>query len=185
MVSITSLWLPIVLSAVGVFVMSSIIHMVLKYHQSDYQAMPGEDNVLAAMRGESVKPGYYYLPHCVDMKQLAEPEMKDKFEKGPVVFATVMPNGVPAMGKSLGLWFAFCLVVGIFVAYLCGRVFGPGTDYMTVFRYAGTVAFLGYAGSIATESIWKGQPWGTSIKHIFDGLLYSLVTAGFFGWLWP
>ena len=185
MVPLASLWLPIVLSAVAVFVASSIVHMVLKYHQSDYSPMPGEENVLAAMRAENVGPGYYFLPHCPDMKGLAEPEMKAKFDKGPVVLASVSPPGVPSMGKPLGQWFAFCLVMGIFVAYLTGLTLAPGADYMRVFRIASTVAFLGYAGSVATESIWKGQPWKNSFKHILDGLIYSLLTGGFFGWLWP
>lgn len=185
MVPLTSLWLPIVLSAVAVFVASAIVHMVLKYHRSDYSPMSGEENVLAAMRAEKVSPGHYFLPHCPDMKGLEEPEMKARFDKGPVVLATVMPSGIPSMGKSLGLWFIFCLVVGVFVAYLTGLTLAPGTEYMRVFRIASTVAFLGYAGSTATESIWKGQPWSNSFKHIFDGLIYSLLTGGFFGWLWP
>jgi len=104
---------------------------------------------------------------------------------GLVAFVTVMPSGIPSMGRPLATWFVFCLVMGVFVAYLTGLTLAPGTDYMRVFRIASTVAFLGYAGSAATESIWKGQPWSTTFKNIFDGLVYSLVTAGFFGWLWP
>jgi hypothetical protein len=185
MVSLTALWLPILISAVIVFFASSILHMVLKYHRSDYSAMPGEDKVLSAMRSETVAPGHYYLPHCVDMKKMAEPEMKAKFEKGPVAFVTVLPSGIPSMGKPLITWFVFCLAIGTFVAYLAGRTLGAGAGYLEVFRVAGTAAFLGYAGSVATESIWKGQRWSTSAKHIFDGLVYALLTAGVFGWLWP
>ena len=185
MVSLVSLWLPILLSAVAVFVASSIIHMVLKYHNSDYSKMPGEDNVLAAMGGEKVGPGHYYLPHCVDPKEMGNPDVKAKFEKGPVAFVTVLPSGIPSMGKALVGWFIFCLAIGVFAAYLAGRTFGPGTDYLAVFRVVGTVAFLGYAGSAATESIWKGLPWSISIKHMVDGLIYGLLTGGVFGWLWP
>ncbi len=35
MVSLMSLWIPILVSAVIVFVLSSIIHMVLPYHRTD------------------------------------------------------------------------------------------------------------------------------------------------------
>lgn len=185
MVTLTALWLPIVLSAVAVFFTSSIIHMVLKYHQSDYGSMPGEENVLAAMGKENVGPGHYYIPHCVDPKEFANEETKAKFERGPVAWVTVVPSGVPSMGKPLVSWFVHTLVISIIVAYLTGRTTAAGTDYLHVFRIAGTAAFLGYAGSVASESIWKGMPWSISAKHIFDGLLYSLVTAGFFGWLWP
>ena len=185
MVYLTALWLPIVLSAVVVFFASSILHMVLKYHRTDYSKMSGEENVMAAMRDEKVSPGHYYLPHCVDMKEMGKPEVRARFDQGPVAFVTVLPNGVPAMGKPLVSWFIFCLAIGVFVAYLTGRTLGPEAHYLTVFRIAGTVAFLGYAGSTASESIWKGQPWGTTAKHMFDGLVYALLTAGVFGWLWP
>ena len=36
MVSIASLWLPIVLAAVIVFIASSVIHMLPLWHKSDY-----------------------------------------------------------------------------------------------------------------------------------------------------
>jgi hypothetical protein len=184
-VYLTSLWLPILLSAVAVFFGSSILHMVLSYHKSDYSAMPGEDDVRAAMRKESVPPGHYYLPHCVDPKELANPEVKEKFEEGPVAFVTVLPSGVPSMGKPLVTWFVYTLVIATIVAYLTGRTVAPGAEYLTVFRVAGTAALLGFAGAHASESIWKGQPWGITVKHLFDGLVYSLLTAGVFGWLWP
>lgn len=185
MVSLAALWLPILLSAVVVFIASSVLHMVLTYHRSDYRAIPGEANILAAMGKEGVAPGHYYLPHCVDPKEMAKPEVKEKFEKGPIAFVTVLPSGVPSMAKPLVSWFLLCLVISLFVAYLTGRVLSPGTEYLEVFRVAGTAAFLGYAGTSASESIWKGQPWSTTLKHLFDGLVYSLLTAGVFGWLWP
>ena len=185
MVPITALWLPILLSAVAAFVASALIHMVLKYHNSDYSKLPGEDNILAAMGAEGVKPGHYTMPHCLDPKELANEEVAAKFKKGPVAFVTVLPSGVPAMGKQLLAWFIFCVVICIFAAYLAGRTMAPGADYLAVFRVAGTAAFLGYAGSAAPESIWKGMPWGISIKHIVDGLIYGLLTGGIFGWLWP
>jgi hypothetical protein len=89
------------------------------------------------------------------------------------------------MGKYLAMWFVFCLVIGVFAAYLAGRTLGPGTEYLTVFRVTGTVAFLGYAVGQATNSIWMGVTWSSTLKHVFDGLVYALLTAGVFGWLWP
>jgi hypothetical protein len=185
MVSLTALWLPILLSAVAVFIASSILHMVLTYHKSDYTKIPGEESVQEAMRKAGVGRGVYFVPHCADMKDLGKPEVKEKFEKGPVALVTVLPSGMPSMGKSLVLWFVFCLVIGLLVAYLTSRTVPWGADYLSVFRVAGTAAFLGYAGANATESIWKSQPWLITAKHVFDGLVYSLLTAGVFGWLWP
>lgn len=185
MVTLGALWLPIVVSAVAVFVGSTIIHMVLKYHQSDYQSLPGEDNVLAAMRNEGIKPGLYPLPYCGDFKELAKPEVQEKYKQGPVGFLTVVPSGVPNMAKGLVQWLVYCIVVGVVVAYVCGRVFGPGEDYLAVFRIAGTVAFLTYGGAQVQASIWKGEPWKLTIKFLIDSLIYGLLTAGVFGWLWP
>lgn len=185
MVTLTALWLPILLSALAVFIASSILHMVLTYHRSDYSGLPGEETVQEAMREAGVDRGMYFLPYCADPKDMAKPEVKEKFEKGPVALVTVVPSGLPAMGKLLLFWFVFCLVVAVIVAYLTGRTLPAGAEYLSVFRVAGTAAFLGFAGAHPTDSIWKGQPWPVTLKHVFDGLVYSLLTAGVFGWLWP
>ena len=185
MIPIASLWLPILLSAVGVFIASSIVHMVLKYHQGDYAKLAGEDNVLAAMREAGVKPGSYYFPNCVDPKDLAEPAMQEKFKAGPVGFMTVIPSGVPTMGKQLGLWFAYSVLVGGCVAYLASRTLDAGAPYLKVFQVVGTIAFLAYGFAHLSDSIWRGQSWTSAFKHLLDALIYGCVTAGFFGWLWP
>ncbi len=185
MVPLTALWLPIVLAAVIVFIASSIIHMVLPIHKSDYKKLPNEDKLLDALRGESLAPGLYHFPHCADHKQMNTPEMQEKYKKGPVGLLTIMPSGVPAMGGFLAKWFVFCLLVGFFTAYLAGRTLAPGAHYLAVFRVAGTAAFMGYGLGNFVDSVWKGQPWSNTIKHMIDGLLYGLLTAGTFGWLWP
>ena len=185
MVTLAALWLPILLAAVAVFVASSVLHMVLPYHKSDYGKLPDEDSVAAAMRQAGVTPGHYILPHCLDPKEAAQPEVKAKYDQGPVAFLTVLPNGVPSMAKPLISWFVLCLVLSLVVAYLTGRTLGAGAETMEVFRVAGTAALLGYAGCASTESIWKGMPWGITAKHIFDGLIYALVTGGVFAGLWP
>lgn len=185
MVPITALWPPILLSAVIVFVASSIIHMVLPLHKSDYRNLPEEDKVLDALRAAGVTPGpTYHFPHCTH-KDMKSPETVERFKRGPVGLLTMIPGGPPAMGKFLGQWFVYCLLIGVFVAYLTGRTRIAGTPYLEVFRVAGATAFLGYAGAVIQDSIWKGQTWGITFKHIFDGLIYALLTAGTFGWLWP
>ncbi len=184
MVSLTALWLPILLSAVIVFVASSVIHMVLKYHQSDYRQLPEEDKLLGALRPAGLTPGLYHFPHC-SHKEMNSPAMQEKFKQGPVGMLTVFPSGPIAMPKFLGMWFAYCLLIGFFVAYLTGRTVAPGAHYLAVFRVAGTAAFLAYALGPLVNGIWKGQPWSMVLKESFDGLIYSLLAAGTFGWLWP
>lgn len=184
MVSLTALWLPIVLSAVIVFVASSVIHMLLKYHNSDYHKIPDEDKFLGALRPANLTPGLYVFPHCTH-ENMKSPEIMEKFKQGPVGFLIMRPNGPPALPKFLMQWFGYCLVVGFFVAYITGRTVAPGTQYLAVFRVAGTVAFMAYGLGTLSNGIWKGQSWSSVIKEIFDGLVYGLLTAGTFGWLWP
>jgi hypothetical protein len=184
-VPITALWLPILLSAVIVFVASSIIHMFLPIHKSDYRKLPEEEKVLDALRAAGVTPGRtYHFPFCTH-KEMKSPTAIEKFKRGPVGLLTVIPSGVPAMGKFLGQWFLYCVVVSIFTAYLTGRTRLAGTEYLEVFRVAGTAAFLSYSVAQIQNSIWKGESWGVTFKHVIDGLIYGLLTAGTFGWLWP
>ncbi len=184
MVSLTALWLPIVLSAVIVFVASSIMHMLLPYHRSDYRQLPDEDKLLAVLRAAGLKPGLYHFPFC-SHKDMKSPATMEKFKQGPVGMLTLFPSGPPAMPKFLGMWFAYCLVIGFFVAYLTGRTIAPGANYLAVFRVADTAAFLAYGLGNLSNGIWKGQPWGVTLKEVIDGLVYALLTAGTFGWLWP
>ncbi|MDH3745570.1 MAG: hypothetical protein OES47_10770 [Acidobacteriota bacterium] len=185
MVGIFELWLPILLSAVFVFAASSVFHMVLKFHKKDYDKLPDEDRIMASMREEKVGPGNFSFPHVQDMKDFGSPEVQEKFKNGPVGFMNVLPNGMPNMGACLTQWFVFSIVVGVFVAYLTGRTLDAGTDYLAVFQIAGCVAFMAYGLAEAIASIWKAQRWSTTARHMFDGLVYALLTGGTFGWLWP
>ncbi|MDH3628637.1 MAG: hypothetical protein OEV00_08310 [Acidobacteriota bacterium] len=185
MVSIASLWLPILVSAVAVFIASSVIHMLIPWHRNDYSKLPGEDGIRAVMQQAKVPAGEYMVPHCDDMKAMGSDEMKKKYDEGPVGFLTIFPNGPWKMGKSMVQWVLFSLWVGIFAAYIGGHVVSAGGHYLEVFRIVGTVAFLGYAGSQPVNAIWKGQKISTTIKHSIDGLVYACLTAGVFGWLWP
>jgi hypothetical protein len=184
MVSIPDLWLPILVAAVLVFLVSSLAHMVINYHKGDYKKLPDEDATLEALRRNALPPGQYPFPHCVP-KEMSSPAMQEKYRRGPVGYVMVMPSGPPALGKFLSLWFAYSLLVGVFVAYLAGRTLGPDAPYLAVFRVAGASAFMAYGLNELVGSIWRGQTWGSTAKHVFDGLLYGLVTAGAFGWLWP
>jgi hypothetical protein len=184
MVSLFALWLPILLSAVIVFVASSIIHMVLPYHRSDYKQLPDEDKLRAALRSAGLQPGLYHFPFCTH-KEMNTPAAQEKFKEGPVGFVTIFPSGPPNMPKFLGLWFVYCLILGVFTAYLTGRTVAFGAHYRVVFRVVGTAAFMAYGLGPLVNGIWKGQPWSVVFKEAFDGLVYALLTAGTFGWLWP
>ena len=184
LVPLASLWLPILLSAVIVFIASSILHMLLTYHRGDYHQIPDEDRFLAGLRPANLKRGLYVFPYVLP-KDMKSPAAIERYKQGPVGFLMIMPSGPPAMPKFLSQWFGFCVLVGIFVAYLTGHVMAPGAHYRAVFRVAGTAAFMAYGMGNLVNGIWRGQTWSTVLKEMVDGLIYALLTAGVFGWLWP
>ncbi|HET7109995.1 MAG TPA: hypothetical protein VFI41_03915, partial [Gemmatimonadales bacterium] len=65
MTPLGSLWLPILLSAVAVFIVSAVIHMALQFwHRNDFRTVPNEDAVMAALRPFDIPPGDYIVPQC-------------------------------------------------------------------------------------------------------------------------
>ena len=185
MVSVMSLLIPIALSAVLVFIASSIIHMLLAaWHRNDLKKFPNEDAVLNALRPLNLQPGEYGLPKPDSMKDMQTPEFQAKWKAGPVAFITVRPSDF-SMGATMFLWFISSLFVSLFAGYIAGVAFGPGTEYLRIMQVAGCVAFIGYAMGAPQQSIWWGQAWSRTIRNMLDGLLYGLLTGGTFGWLWP
>ncbi len=185
MIPLVELWMPIVVAAVLVFIASSIAHMVLPLHKSDYDRLPNEDDVLATLRASDLTPGTYHFPYCTSMQDLGSEEMLAKFNQGPVGFLIVRPKGPPTMGSALLAWFLYCILIGIFAGYVAAVALPRGAEYLQVFRFTGTVAILAYATASIPESIWKGQRWSTTCKFIGEGVVYGLLTAGTFAWLWP
>jgi hypothetical protein len=185
MTSIPSLWLPILLSSVLVFLASWLVHMLLPHHRSDFGRVPAEDEVQDALRRYNIPPGDYMIPSACGPEGMKNPEFLAKLKKGPVVVMTVCGPGSMNMGASLGQWFVYLLVVGALTAYVTGRALPVGAPYLHVFRFAGCTAFIAYTIALWQDSIWYKRKWSTTIKNTLDGLLYGMLTAGVFGWLWP
>jgi hypothetical protein len=179
------LWLPILLSPVIVFVVSSLVHMVLPWHKNDYPKMPNEDKAMEALRPLAIPPGDYMVPRPSSRQALRSPEFLEKLNKGPVMVLTVLPNGPFSMGRNLALWFLYLIVVSIFSGYVAGRALPPGAPFLQVFRFAGAVAFVGYTMALWQMWIWYRRSWIITLKATVDGLIYALLTAATFGWLWP
>lgn len=181
---LTTLWMPILLSAVFVFIVSSIIHMALGYHANDHKKLPNEDAVIDAVRALNVPPGHYAAPKPDSMKQMNTPEFKAKMERGPVMMLQVRKPGV-SMGSALVQWFIYCVVVSIFAAYIGSVALPAGTEYITVHRIVGCAAFMGYGLALLQDAIWGARSWSATWKSVFDALIFGFVTGGTFGWLWP
>lgn len=185
MVPVLSLLIPIVVSAVFVFIASSIIHMATPFHKNDIRKFPNEDAVRNALKPLGLQPGDYGVPKPDSMKEMSSPEFLQKYREGPVAFIWVRPAGQMSMTGSLVQWFIYSVIVSLFAGYVAGAALGPGAEYLKVFQISGAVAFTGYAMALPQFSIWYGRNWGTTVKSMLDGLLYGLLTAGVFGWLWP
>lgn len=185
MVPIVSLLVPILVSAVIVFFASWLMHMLLPIHKSDFAKLPSEDEVADALRKFDIPPGDYLMPRPAGPQDMRTPEYRAKMMRGPIAVMTFMKPGPPNMGANLLQWFAYLLVIGVLVAYVTGRGVGPGAEYLRVFQLAGCTAFIAHSAAMWQDSIWYKRAWGTTLKYTFDGLIYGLLTAGTFGWLWP
>lgn len=180
---IAELWLPILLSAVGVFVVSSVLHMCIPIHKNDYKKLENEKPLLAGLREHEQQPGEYMFPAAECMSDMKNPEYIERCNLGPVGFMVIMPNGMWNIGKSLGQWFAYSIVISLLTAYVYSFVSAEGASFSEIFRLTSTVSFLGYAFSSVSNSIWKGISWWVTCKFVFDGTLYALATGAIFGWM--
>jgi hypothetical protein len=185
MTGLSALWLPILVSAVLVFVASSIIHMASPWHKSDYPKLSNEQQVMDALRPLAIPPGDYFIPRPSTREEMRSPAFAERVKQGPVVVFTVMPSQTMSMGRNLILWLLYCIVVSALAAYIAGRALPPGAPYRQVFRFAGATAFIAYSVALWQMSIWYRRAWTTTIKASVDGVIYAALTAAAFGWLWP
>lgn len=185
MTEMTMLWLPILLSAVVVFVASSIIHMASPWHKGDYPRVPDEDRLRAAVGPLDIPPGDYMVPRPMVRADMGTPEFKEKVAKGPNLILTVLPNGPWTMSRNLILWFLYTTAVSAFAACAAALTQLPGGDDHAVFHIVALTAFVGYAVALWQMSIWYRRAWSTTIKATVDGAIYALLTAYIFVWLWP
>jgi hypothetical protein len=185
MVSLTSLLIPILVSAVAVFLVSFVLHMLVPFHKNDIRKIPQEDEFLSFVRGLNLPKGDYAAPHADSPAAMKDPVFMEKRNKGPIVIMTTTPGGAPAMSTHLTKWFIYCVVVSIFCAYVASRTLAPGTEYLQVFRIIGTTAFMGYALALVQNWIWWMKDGPATFRSMIDGLAYALATAGVFGSMWP
>ena len=183
MTILLSLWLPILLSAVVVFVISSLVHMVFKWHASNYQGFANEDAVRDVLRAGRPLPGKNYIvPYCADMKDMATEAMKKKYAEGPTAVIVFGPTGQPNMVKHLGLWFVLCVVVSALAAFLTAKAYGLGVPAQGAAKMAGAIAFIAYGIGCIPESIWMYRSWKSTATYLLDAALYALGTAAVFYW---
>ncbi len=179
-----SLLLPIGVSAIAVFVLTLIIHMT-PWHRRDHARLPDEDGVMQALRAFKIPPNDYMVPHPGSPEYMQSAEYDAKRDAGPVLSMTVNRNGPWNIGKMMGLWFLFVLVVSASMACVVGSLFPPGSGRHGVFHFVSVIAFLTYAMGGVPMSIWYERKWSTTFKYGVDSLLSALVTGWIFSMMWP
>ena len=185
MVTVVSLAVPILLSAALVWVASALVWTVLPWHKKDYSKLPDERGTLANLAAQDLAAGQYMFPYTPTPESMKNEGVIEAYEKGAAGFMTVLPRGIPSMGRNMAISFAYYVVVGIVIAWVASLTLVPGADYMAVFRVTSVVAFLAYGAGTVPEAIWFGRPWSKISKGFGDALIYALLTGGSFGWLWP
>ncbi|MCH8962238.1 MAG: hypothetical protein IH820_13200 [Bacteroidetes bacterium] len=182
-VSLIALWLPIIVAAVIVFIAGFILNTVLPHHRTDFARLPDEDKVREATQG--LAQGQYIYPYASTPAEMKDPALIEKAKAGPVGMLVVWPNGAGPTPKQLITHFVYVLVISLFAGYIGSASLEAGTEYLKIFQVVGASAFLAYAGAVPLFSIWYHMTWSFTVKELIDGLVYALLTAGVFGWLWP
>ena len=116
---------------------------------------------------------------------MTAPAFVEKMKQGPVGVMTIWPNGEINMGKLMGQWFVYSLLVAVLVAWVTGRTHGAGAPSLEVMRVSAVVTFCCYAVAHWQNWIWWGKSTRFTVTHSLDGIIYALLTGGTFGWLWP
>lgn len=185
MTELAALWLPIVVAAVLVFIVSSLLHTVIPWHQKDYAPLANEDAVRRALGPLAIPPGDYTVPACGSMAESQSPEFRAKLEEGPVLMMTVRPNGMYKMGPPMVQHLIVTLLVALGAACVAAATLAPGAARNAVWHTTGVTTFLAWAVGTWPESIWFGRRWSTTIKSTIDAAIYAVVTALVFGHFWP
>ena len=163
MTSVITLWLPILLSAVAVFLVSSVIHMMSPWHKSDYPRVPDEEAFRSAVGPMAIPPGDYMVPRPESREHLRSPEFAEKMRAGPRVIMTVLPGGDFSMTKNLVQWFVYLIVISLFSAGIAGSALPEGAEDKAVFHFVALSAFGGYALALWQLSIWYSRSWSTTL----------------------
>lgn len=176
---LSTLWMPILLSAVFVWIASFLTHMVLPHHKGEWKGLPDEAKAADAMAG--VGAGRYMIPYG-DMKDFKTPEFEEKMKRGPNGIVVIWPGPVN-MGQNLVLTLLFYVLVGVIIAFLGSKALTGAEAYMDRFTFVAVAAFAAHGLGWMSYFIWYRI--GSFVPNLFDAILYALVTAGTFAWLWP
>lgn len=177
---LTSLIVPIILSAIALFFASFLSWMVIQLHRRDWIKLAKEEQFLSTMQELDVPQGNYMFPGCDSPAEMKTEEYQHKWENGPRGIITVFPK--VSMGKKLGMTIVYYFIVSFCLAYLSTLAISPGAEFEVVFRFMATAGFLVFLSSVVQHSIWFHI---RIVGHIIESILYAIILGLIFGLLWP
>ena len=181
---LAELWLPILLASIAVILAGNIIYMLLPYHRKDFKRLPDEESIRAAIKAQNLERAQYAIPYAVPHEAVDREALQEKFDAGPVGTLVIGRNG-NTMTRQLIQYVVFVLALSIAIAYVAFTTLsGNESGFWEIFRVTGIVAFLAHGGAHFFHSIVFHQPWGVTLRYVMDAMVYALLTAGFFAWLW-
>lgn len=175
---LTSLAVPILLSAVALFFASFLSWMAVQLHKDDWKKLENEDAVMAA--ATSVPIGSYMFPRANSMAEMNTEEFKKKYEAGPRGLLTILPK--TNMGLNLALTFLYFIAVSFLLAYLASMALHPGDDFAKVFRFVSTAGLMTFLAAMVQHAIWF-RP--RIIGHVIESIAYALIVGALFAIFWP
>jgi len=182
---VAQLWLPILVATALCFAASAVIWVLGPHHRTEWKAPPGQDAIMEALRQGNAKAGSYMFPHADRADKAAFEAAMKRWAEGPSGVLYIFPRGPMNMGARLVQQLIYFLVISFFLAYVGHHAGLDGQTYLKVFQVIGAVGFMTYGLGIIPESIWFARPWRNFFMGACDGLIYALLSAGAFGWLWP
>jgi hypothetical protein len=185
---LAQLWLPIVVSALLVFVLSAVTHMMVPFRLTEWGHLKTQDAIQASLRGTA--PGLYVFPTPADAKERGKPEAMQKVAEGPSGWLTLVHPGPMSWVRNLGLSLAMNLFVSFGAAYIATLTLGAVPLQLfpherVVFRVISTIGFFAYAAGPIYDAIWFWKPWKSLAMTAVDSLAYGLVMGVTFSMLWP
>ena len=179
-----SLWLPILLSAAVVWIVSAIVWMALPHHKSDFIGLPDEDAFVEYIRKSGIKPGNYVFPDFRKREAMKSEKVSKAIEEGPIGHLSLWRPPLTMGGKMVATFVVY-LVVSILIAYLASVALPRTAEFVRVFQVVGTAGILAYSFSFIPNAIWFGAYRRTIVASIIDGIVFGAITGAIFAWRWP
>ncbi|HYE03098.1 MAG TPA: hypothetical protein VD963_07665 [Phycisphaerales bacterium] len=212
---LTHLWLPILLSGVGVWIASALAWMAIGHHKKDREAIPSEREFMDTITRLNIRPGNYGFPDFCQHGKLSPEERK----KAMKALYDTHPQGLlrvwapTNMGANMLITFLFYLVTSAVIAYLGWAALphggsvalgaGPGITgaegvrgvtgaggagnamFWKVFQVLGTAGILAYCFASFPGDLWFQKKRRAMVMDWIDGIVFGLITGAIFAWLWP